>query len=218
MDAYTACKKENYMLLVNLIENGHDINANGKLGETLLSIAVKKNNIDLIKYLIKKGADVNLKEIEFKSPLGFAVNSNSIKIAKLLIANGAKLTSFDKRWLGCYAVPIVDLLIKNGLDIDYITQEDLTILHQAVLYNNFKLVDYLIKNGANVNTVTKNGVTPLHTSTYGDKRLKLNIVQNLVENGADINAKTKTGESPLYLANKNRRKDIVDYLQSKGAK
>ena len=58
---------------------------------------------------------------------------------------------------------IINLLIKNGADINMSNKYGSTPLHNVCSHKyDYDIINLLIKNGAGVNVVDKNGSTPLH--------------------------------------------------------
>ena len=95
-----------------LVENGVDINQDGKYGSvrlacnyliepesnpkkicynTPLIAACESNNYKIVKYLIEKGADVNQENKDGVTPLMTACFNGNINIVKYLVENGADI-------------------------------------------------------------------------------------------------------------------------------
>lgn len=145
-------------------------------------------------------------DIKSKNALWSALDSP--QIAKLLILNGANVNDYweyqpylvarGKITLlhsavrggilsgrgGC--LPVVELLVTNGAEVDPRDSYSCTPLYLAVLQENYLIVEYLITKGANINTCDEEyGITPLHQAVrFGNYHL----VELLLGNGADVNA------------------------------
>jgi len=95
---------------------------------------------------------------------------------------------------------VVELLIKNGADVNTRDKTGDTPLHLAAGEGNKAVAELLITNGADVNARTKyGGNTPLHEaarSTYSH----YGVLELLISNGADVNARDKHGHTPLHEA------------------
>ena len=99
-----------------LINNGADVNAKDRYGQTPLFWA---RNVDIAKVLINNGADVNAKDRRGQTPLFWTRN---VDIAKVLINNGADVNAKDRHgqtplFFSDYQ-NVANLLIKNGADIN----------------------------------------------------------------------------------------------------
>lgn len=102
---HSAAKNGSIELVKLLIENGANVNARDKYGETPLHHSIyhsvldetqSNNNVskeEIVKLLIENGADVNAKNNNEKTPLHYA---ESVTIAKLLINNGANINAKSK--------------------------------------------------------------------------------------------------------------------------
>lgn len=79
---------------------------------------------------------------------------------------------------------IVEVLIKNGADINILGIMGLTPLHYAIINGKYKIVELLIKNNADVNISNDEGETTL---TIAKNRCDVNknkIISLLLKNGA----------------------------------
>ena len=207
-------KKPNFKIVKLLVENGVDVNAKDDKREnvsqmTPLSKSIYEDNLEIAKYLIDNGADVTAKDSDGLTPLHWICTATRDKaienyeLAKMLIEKGADVNAekeFSKE------TPLLWVLQQN--DFDYM--HDITKL--------------LIENGANVNHKNENETTPLMEAA---ESLNISAVKLLLENSADINAKDRFGSTALNYANgvivldttnKNKDKQIMDFLIEKGAK
>ena len=58
-------------------------------------------------------------------------------------------------------LPIIDLLVSRGADINSRTRTGTTPLHTAVFYGHLQVVEYLAARGADINAQSALGATPL---------------------------------------------------------
>jgi ankyrin repeat protein len=92
---------------------------------------------------------------------------------------------------------IYELLIKNGINLESVSENGTTILLLATSHQDIKMVKLLIKYGANVDVKNHHGHCPL---THAIIRGNIQLVKLLVENGADINTVDNYGFTPLLKA------------------
>jgi len=112
-----------------LIENGVDVNATDKYGQTVLKYAVnyKAKNYEAISFLIENGADVNAIDESGQTVFEYAVKYESDNYG------------------------LISLLIENGADINAIDESGHTILDYVIMeqgYDNYGLIELLVNNGA----------------------------------------------------------------------
>jgi len=94
-------KKNRFLIIKSLLDNGADVNKVDAFGNTLLYYAVEQENIKLIKFLIQSGCDINRVSRDDKdSLLHYAYFQKNREIISILIANGADeehLNIYNKR-------------------------------------------------------------------------------------------------------------------------
>lgn len=118
--------------VVQMFDNGldinHDINGDG----TPLIIAVRRGDQKLVEQMLNRGADINRESEQDGNPLIVAALRNNLSL--------------------------VDYLYKQGAEIDAITKYDETALISASRAGHFQIVEYLVENGADVNLAVEANV------------------------------------------------------------
>lgn len=123
--------------------------------------------------------------------------------------------------LFCNCIPMIDLLIEYGLDINSIIKpNNTTLIMEAISCGREEMVKMLIKYGANVNTIlySNNKKTELsHAVTCGP--VCINIIKILLqEKLTTINVKSKDkGQTPLFIAVMYNYNEIAKLLINAGA-
>ena len=199
-----------------LLSNGAFVNQSDKFnGIHPLHLAVKNTHLDLMKRLIAEGADVNALSLSQGTPLHFAARhslrsvlekSNSLEEETI-----AKNAEADAKVLD-----IVNLLLRNGCDINLNSEGGSSALHIATTKRNSSLVKLLLENGANVNSVLENDETESTTllcviKSSHDRfyerdtlnEIQLEMARMLLEYGLNVNQKGTSDESPLVQCCKN---------------
>ncbi len=110
--------------------------------------------------------------------------------------------------------PMIDALLKSGIDIDGRDSGSAPPLYIAAERNNQAMVNFLLDRGANVNSHDAAGETPLHAAV---KENHFSTAQLLLEKGADVNKLRAFGTPPLHDAVANGNIEIVQLLLDKGA-
>jgi len=154
--------------------------------------AIKDNNYLALKELLKKGEDPNqdieISEDEYAPLLFFALRCR-------------------------VDVDMIKLLVESGADIDYLSDDGVGVLDEAVVFGQIDTIRYLISElGMDINTTKrKSGMTPfMQACCYGD----LELISYIKESGADINVRDKNGMNALDYAKKLGQKKVKDFLEN----
>ena len=110
-------------------------------------------------------------------------------------------------------------LLHADSDIDRVSNDGKTALHQAALYGKLETVRLLVNQGANVNLHDLfASYTPLHlAAAHANRQIVMEICAILLTAGADVNAQTKWGTTPLWSAAVAGRIELLEFLLSRGA-
>ncbi len=202
----------------SLCAGGIDIDSRDDiLNWTPLSWAVSGGQRDTAKFLILKGADVNATATDDYTPLRQAAYVGSKESVELLLAHGAA-ASIGRPLHGAAKrghVPVVEILIAQGADVDARDERGRTPLICSCGSRQKKVSEVLIGRGADTNAKDDAGRTALHSACATGLR---DVVELLISKGADLNAKEKAGRTPLVYAQDNGYAEIADLLRKHGAK
>ena len=206
------------------LDKGLDINSKiNQNGWTMLmraALATKKNE-ETFKFLLDNGADISTKANDGRTVLSFAVEGNNIQIIQMLIDKGINFKCIESYEAFIYSVKrncqnIVELFIKNGIDVNCTDKSGLTALMSIAFYGNrIESMKFLIKNGINVNAGHPNGgLTSLMIAAECNHTSEIKL---LIESGADVNAKTTKGINALDIAIEMKKTAAVEILKKYGA-
>ncbi|CAN4121402.1 unnamed protein product [Withania somnifera] len=129
-----------------LIEEGLDIDAADKEGQTALHHAVFGKKEAVISHLLRKGASPQVKDTDGITPLHYAVQVGAMQTVKMLI--------------------------KYKVDVNVADYEGWTPLHVAMQSRNRDIAKILLVNGADKYRKNKDGKTPLDISLCYGKDFK----------------------------------------------
>ena len=214
---HIAVQKQNKEIISILLKLGADINARNRDKESPIHIAVQKQNKEIISILLKLGADINAEDYMKRTPLLFAVKNKDIDIINFLIENGV---SIDPREESTYEeIPlhqavvdneksIVELLLKNGGNIEATCWFGNTALIKAVRKGTVEMVQFLISCGADIEAENDNSLTPLLTAVHEDH---IEAVEILLENGAKIDY-CSDGITAIHVAIVFKKKSILQTI------
>ena len=189
---------------LELIDKGSNVDYRNGLQETLLHFVSKMSvggTSVLLGKLIDKGLSVDAVDASGISPIANAVRSSNLNSVMKLVARGAKLN---------FVFPSGD-----------------TLLHQAVMNNDYHMVEFLLgsieadsrgekgktslmlarsieiarillDHGASLNLADQDGLHLISNLVLGlDDSVKLNFFQFMTERGVDLNADLSKKVNPL---------------------
>ena len=114
-------------------------------------------------------------------------------------------------------VEIVEILIKNGANVNHLGWRGHTALENASSQGHDRIVKTLIENGAEVNYVAENGATPLMVAAGKGHET---VVRTLIENGANVyfvsDKEPTKGATALSIARLSNQQEIVKILKAAG--
>ena len=215
---YQAAFNGHNELVELLLEKGADPNIKTKAGTTALMGAAYGGHKRIAELLIAHGADVNVKG-EDKGILEYVIKHG---------ATGENLREFTN--LETFPLlqaahkghkEIVQLLIKNGADVNTTNPVGYTALMAAMAGGHTETVRVLIENGANVNAsregwaVLNSALTSIIHHAPPERANYYEIAKLLITSGADIHATDPRGKTPLHLKLNNL--ELVKLLVAKGA-
>ncbi|MFW5891011.1 MAG: ankyrin repeat domain-containing protein, partial [bacterium] len=225
-----AVAKQNYLLVLKLIDYGADVNIKNKsgltpLGNSLNTLVREYNENDaasktLLNLLIS-GADLDFTINNNMSPLDYAIKYDKFELVQVLINSGVNINQKNVANLDftplTYALRtnkegyLIYYLNENGADLFYKNQASQTALMIASKYNNHvDVIQYLLMEGLNVNAKDNAGQTPLFYAIENDLSNKKDIIIELLKNGADKNIVDNKGKKAVYYTNNSEIKNIIN--------
>jgi len=186
--SYCSLHKGDYPQVMQLIDDGANINAQDRYGNTVLIKAVEDGRKDIVELLLAKGADINATNNDGATALMLAVRDSYKSMVELLIAKGANINipdNYNNTTLITATArsckDIVELLIAAGADINAKNNSGSTALFYAT--GEYNIMKLLIDKGANVNHENNDGRTVLF---YASRDYREDIVELLINNGAYV--------------------------------
>lgn len=170
-----------------LEEKGIDINAKSKDGDPLLMLAVKRGHIDVVRFILNKLDKEKDKVLDLLN-----ARKNKHRISGEYLERQTKEEAVNFRSKGGetpltiaaesnWHPDMVELLIKNGADINAVGLTDMTALMVAAERGNSNTVELLLKYGADVNIEDHFGRTAL---SFAEDHGHTKVVEILKEAGA----------------------------------
>ena len=167
-----------------LLDNGADVSARARDGDTPLGFAAEAKNPEMAELLVNRGAELEATGPGM-APLHRAAYNGAEQVARVLLAQGANADAgIGKRW---------------------------TPLHCAAANGHTHVVRMLLDAGANGNATDSSGTTPLHCAAVWGQ---LDVVELLLARGADITLRDSGGETALDGAVKRGHPHICRLLST----
>lgn len=216
-----AYRKNQKVIMNELIQRGASLAARDSAGNTMLHAAAEKNDTAFFKSMQQGSYDLNIKNSLGKTPLLVAVEKGSVAFAQLLIADREHLDlgARDNQGMSLlhYLAPLKGgdkLLAMVEADQGMVRQKDntgrspLSIAVNAGLTAN---ASYFLLHGADASGEDQNGLELVVTG-YEKSRAMLNL---LLDNGADPNAMNPDGKNLLFIAIEKSDLDTLKLLVQK---
>jgi ankyrin repeat protein len=114
-------------------------------------------------------------------------------------------------------LPIVELLVKKGADVNALDNAKRTPLHEAMSYHAYEVAKFLITNGANMTLKDKDDHSPLFSIVFIDgEATATGILNFFIQHGFDI---TKSADANLLRESIARNhREVALILLKKGIK
>ncbi|XP_076395542.1 uncharacterized protein LOC143265743 isoform X1 [Megachile rotundata] len=200
-----------------LIKNGAEVNTVNKFGITLLQVAVVGGHKDAVNALIRNKADVNAFGTG-GTALHLAARNGNNQLVQILIKNGANV-NVDSRNMKTPLAAAVESNCKEVVETlisngANVDAANGAALSSAVFFGHKDIIKVLLDNNANIHLSHVKDTTLLHLTAT---RGETEIVNVLIEKGANINATNNDGITPLHCAVSAGYRDTVELLLLKGA-
>lgn len=210
-----------------LLENGADINEKNDMGRTPLHTAVspanERINLQMVTYLVDHGADYLALNNEGASVLMWAVRYSDLSIVQYLLDKGCNVEPVEiKNGYVTHSVlhnalysgndAILDLILNQVEEVNFIDESGKTPLLLAVEIGNTRAVNRLIDKNADLSAVDKWGRNALHYAAmcgYED------LITLLIDKKINKKEKDLSGYTPFHYAKMYHFYHIVSLLNEK---
>ena len=201
-----ASKEGNEQQVIQLLDEGANVNKKSQYGWTALMFAAHYGHIKIVKHLISQGADLN--HISKRIPtapmatrgghtrttaLRESIVQSHLDIAHLLVDSGARANHKSLNVAAASGdISLVKKILRQGLpvNVDDIPKKSVmgSPLASASRGGDVPMMRYLLNQGADVNLRTENAITPLYSAI---KSFNVEAVKLLLEKGADPNLRRR---------------------------
>ncbi len=178
-------------------------------GRSILYNCIKLNYIEILNLLILYNKNnigmsiINIKDKLGYTPLHFCIFYNNFEAFKILLQNGGNpyLEANDNTniFVNCLIYKknnMLDYLIDNKYNIDFISHNNETLLQIALKLNNNYYIDKLLEYNINLNNQENNfGLSIFHQSIINDK---YELFERLLNKNININLSDRLGCTGLH--------------------
>jgi ankyrin repeat protein len=142
------------------------------------------------------------------APLSIILQSTNEAIFDINILDADGRTSLS--WAAAEGhIPIVELLIKQGADLNYHNGTKRSPLSRAAENGHTAIVEYLLKKGADPNHHDETNQTPL---SWAAKMGQTAVAELLINKGANLNHLDEYDRTPFWWAVENGHEPVVKRL------
>ncbi|XP_015042679.2 protein phosphatase 1 regulatory subunit 12B isoform X19 [Drosophila pseudoobscura] len=197
-----ACLSGDKDEVIQLLDQGADINTANVDGLTALHQACIDDNLHMVEFLVKRGADINRQDNEGWTPLHATASCGFVSIARYLVENGADVAAVNSD--GDLALDLAIDVQHRGM-IEYmekIVQELNIDVEQARKAEEEAMLSdaerWLSSDAAEVDRPhPKTGATALHVAAA---KGYTNVLSLLLEGRGNVDRQDNDGWTPLHAA------------------
>jgi len=220
------CEHASYNVIKFILDKKIDLESEDESKNRPIHIICDRSSMETIKYLMDKGVNlmcanscgkIPLNNIYnsytetdqnylFKYAIEKIINNKNLSAEKLtgelfkLIQFMAKYSTFEM----CKYV--INQGVNLGINLEYIDEDGLKLIHYTCKNNMHDLVAYLIEKGVDLESEDKAGWKPIH---YACRFSKLKIINCLINKGVNLECQTATKNKPIHFACKYGSSETV---------
>nr|NP_001246783.1 myosin binding subunit, isoform L [Drosophila melanogaster]AFH04454.1 myosin binding subunit, isoform L [Drosophila melanogaster] len=209
-----ACLSGDKDEVVQLLDQGADINTANVDGLTALHQACIDDNLDMVEFLVERGADINRQDNEGWTPLHATASCGFVSIARYLVENGADVAAVNSD--GDLALDLA-IDVQHMAMIDYMEKmvQELNInvdearkAEELAMLNDAK--KWLRSDAAEVDRPhPKTGATALHVAAAKGYTKVLGL---LLAGRGNVDRQDNDGWTPLHAASHWGQRETAEML------
>ncbi|KAI6762512.1 hypothetical protein HG530_008492 [Fusarium avenaceum] len=209
-------------VVLALIEEGAEVNAQGRDGKAPLHCAAMAGHLDIVRLLVEAGAVTDVGDAFRATPLQWAVRKGYKSVVEYLWPQTShKLRDYKGRTalhlaLAAGNITMVKTLLGQdpSADTEAKDRNGQAPLHYAAEKGQDKMVEFLVKSGADKEIQDHQRNTPLH---YAARKGHVMMANFLINAGASTEVRNIHKETPLLAATWNGHEGIAKLLLEAGS-
>ncbi|XP_043650303.1 protein phosphatase 1 regulatory subunit 12B isoform X18 [Drosophila teissieri] len=209
-----ACLSGDKDEVVQLLDQGADINTANVDGLTALHQACIDDNLDMVEFLVERGADINRQDNEGWTPLHATASCGFVSIARYLVENGADVAAVNSDGdlaldlaIDVQHMAMIDYMEKMVQELNINVDEARKAEEQAMLNDAKK---WLRSDAAEVDRPhPKTGATALHVAAAKGYTKVLGL---LLAGRGNVDRQDNDGWTPLHAASHWGQRETAEML------
>ncbi|KMY99910.1 protein phosphatase 1 regulatory subunit 12B isoform X10 [Drosophila simulans] len=209
-----ACLSGDKDEVVQLLDQGADINTANVDGLTALHQACIDDNLDMVEFLVERGADINRQDNEGWTPLHATASCGFVSIARYLVENGADVAAVNSDGdlaldlaIDVQHMAMIDFMEKMVQELNINVDEARKAEEQAMLNDAKK---WLRSDAAEVDRPhPKTGATALHVAAAKGYTKVLGL---LLAGRGNVDRQDNDGWTPLHAASHWGQRETAEML------
>ncbi|XP_044314083.1 protein phosphatase 1 regulatory subunit 12B isoform X21 [Drosophila rhopaloa] len=209
-----ACLSGDKDEVIQLLDQGADINTANVDGLTALHQACIDDNLDMVEFLVERGADINRQDNEGWTPLHATASCGFVSIARYLVENGADVAAVNSDGdlaldlaIDVQHMAMIDYMEKMVQELNINVDEARKAEEQAMLNDAKK---WLRSDAAEVDRPhPKTGATALHVAAAKGYTKVLGL---LLAGRGNVDRQDNDGWTPLHAASHWGQRETAEML------
>ena len=187
-DVFEAARCGDTATIQSYLNSGGPVDLTDEDGRTLLHCAAGEGQIKVVELLIKRGCCIDQVDKNECTPLDYATACGHVQTVQLLEQQSRESLGMSALHVAAASgeIHLIEMLAKQGLDVNLCDDEGLTPLHNAAAWGQLESVRTLLRLGGRESMTKIAGTrgTPLHEAVAGGHK---DIVSLLLNEGCPIN-------------------------------
>ncbi|XP_067659947.1 ankyrin-3-like [Haliotis asinina] len=216
---HLACKGGNIEIIKHILTTySMDVNDIGFQGSTPIMLAASEGRKDMFDVLLQSGADLSHVDYSRYNILHMACRGGNMELVKHVLAqniveinsrsNDGSSPAMEAAYEG--HTNVLKLLLSEGADMTFVSDENDNILHAALNSKRMDTVKYVLTNDfVDIDSRNNDGITAVMLAVQGGLA---EIFDLMVRKGANMSLVNEDKQTILHMACEEGHSEIVKYI------